>query len=493
MLDKRIIFEIHRLKNMGLKQRQIARKLRVGRDTVKKYLEDPEKTFCPKAPKPSKLDPFKDDIAKYLDDDPRVKATVILQHLVQQGFDGEITILRNYLRKVRGKTKYREPFIRFESKPGEQMQIDWGHFGSLIYGEHKRKLYALVVIESYSRKLYVEFTHSQKQEALHQSLLNAFKYLGGSPEQVLVDNMVTAVIERDRSLVRFNEVFLDFLRPFRITPVACNVRAPHEKGKIEASVKYLRRNFWPLRSFTDLKSVQTQVMEWLNTVANVRTHQTTEQRPDERFKDVSLRPLPEFLSDGRETLQIKVYKDFAVRFDCNTYTVPPWTIGKKLTIKADNETVTIYHKEKVIATHHRSWEKRQRIELPAHVEQVRKMKKRLWQDRQVAAFLSLGQDAQDYLDALVKASQPVKKNVAKLLCLKDEYGTPSLILAIQKALKYRAAGADYIENILYQEMTPQHSHPPVRLKDQDLNRIRLSEPLLAEYDAYILKRRKHND
>jgi transposase len=492
MLDKRIIFEIHRLNNMGIKQRQIARELRVGRETVKKYLKNPEESFSSKAPRRSKLDPFKDDIARFLDHDPRVKATVILQYLEKEGFDGEITILRNHLRKIRGKTKHREPFIRFESEPGEQMQIDWGHFGSLSYQEHKRKLYALAVIESYSRKLYVEFTHSQKQEVLHQGLLNAFIYFGGSPEQILVDNMVTAVVERDRSLIRFNEAFLDFLRPFRINPVACNVRAPYEKGKVESSIKYLRHNFWPLRSFTDLTSVQRQVNEWLDSVANQRIHQSTGQRPDDRFKDVSLRPLPQLLPDCRETSQVPVYKDFAVRFDCNTYTVPPWTIGKKLTLKADNENVTIYHKQKVIATHHRSWEKRQRIELPAHVEQVRKMKKRLWQDRQVAAFLSLGQDAQDYLDALVKAGQPVKKNVAKLLCLRDEYDSPSLILAIQKALKYHAAGADYIENILYQEMTPKHSYPPVRLKNQDLNRIRLTEPLLTEYDAYI-KRRKNND
>lgn len=477
---------------MGLKQRQIAKHLRVGRDTVKKYLEDPDIPFCSKSPRGSKLDPFKDYIAKCLVDDPQVKATVILQHLVQQGFDGEITILRNHLRSVRGKTKHREPFIRFESKPGEQMQIDWGHFGSLSYGEHNRKLYALAVIESYSRKLYVEFTHSQKQEALHQALVNAFNYFNGTPHTLLVDNMVTAVIERDRSLVRFNEVFLDFLRPFRINPVACNVRAPNEKGKIENAIKYLRQNFWPLRSFTDLNSVQTQVILWLDTVANVRIHQTTGQRPHDRFKNVTLRPLPELLPDCRETSQVNVYKDFAVRFDCNTYTVPPWAIGKKLTLKADNETVTIYHKQKTTATHHRSWGKRQRIELPAHMEQVRKMKKRLWQDRQIAAFLSLGQDAQDYLDTLLKAGQPVKKNVTKLLCLKDEYGAPSLILAMQKALTYHAAGADYIENILYQEMTPQHYHLPVRLKDQDLNRIRLNEPLLAEYDAYI-KKRNNND
>ena len=492
MLDRRTIFEIHRLKNMGMKQRQIARELRIGRATVKKYFNNPEKTFCSKASRGSKLDPFKDDIGRYLEDEPDVKATVIMQRLQQKGFVGEITILRKYLKKMRGKSKNREPYIRFESDPGEQMQVDWGHFGSLGYGEHKRKLYALVVIESYSRKLYVEFTHSQKQESLHQGLLNAFVYFEGTPKNILVDNMVTAVIERDRTLIRFNEAFLDFLRTFGINPVACNVRSPHEKGKVESSIKYLRNNFWPLRSFTDLASVQAQVGEWLETVANKRIHQTTGQPPDDRFKDVSLRPLPELLPDCRETLQAPVYKDFAVRFDCNTYTVPPWTIGKKLTLKADNTTITLYHKQKAVASHKRSWCKRQRIELPAHAEQVRKMKKRLWQDRQVAAFLSIGQDAHNYLDELVKAGQPIKKNVARLLDLKDEYGIPSLIVAMQKALNYHAAGADYIENILYQEMTPQRVHPPVKLKNQNLNHIRLTQPLLAEYDTYI-KRRKNND
>ena len=492
MLDRRTIFEIHRLKNMGMSQNQIAGQLRVGRETIKKYLENPEKTFNSKTPRGSKLDPFKDDIDRYLDEAPYVKATVIIQRLQQKGFTGEITILRNHLRKIRGKSKNREPYIRFESGPGEQMQIDWGHFGSLVYGEEKRKLYALAVIESYSRKLYVEFTHSQKQESLHQGLLNAFIYFGGTPKSVLVDNMLTAVIERDRSLIRFNEAFLDFLRPLRINPSACNVRSPHEKGKVESSIKYLRYNFWPLRTFTDLESVQTQVHKWLETTANKRIHQSTGQRPDDRFKDVSLNPLPELLPDSRETLQVPVYKDFAVRFDCNTYTVPPWTIGKKLTLKADNTNITIYHKEKAIASHQRSWDKRKRIELSAHTEQVRKMKKRLWQDRQIAEFLSLGQDAHNYLDELVKAGQPVKKNVARLLDLKDEYGIPALVLAMQKAINYHAAGADYIENILYQEMTPQRVHPPVRLKNKNLNHIRLPQPLLAEYDAYI-KRRNNND
>jgi len=493
MIKRRTIFEIHRLKNLGWSNRRIARELRVGRTTVRKYLENPEQTVSKRTPRPSKLDPYRDLIDQFLEQDPRVKAPVILQRLQQNGFDGKITILRDYLQKVRGQIKYREPFIRFESPPGKQMQIDWGHFGSLSYGETKRKLYALAVIESYSRMSYVEFTHSQKQDALHQCLLNAFKFFGGPPEEIVVDNMLTAVIERQGCLIRFNEAFLDFLRVFKIVPVACNVRAPHEKGKIESIIKYLRQNFWPLRSFTDLKDVQAQVIEWLNTVANVRIHQTTGQRPKDRFSKITLRALPEPLPDCRETSQVLVHKDFAVRFDGNAYTTPPWCIGKKLTLKADKTTVTIYYQQKPVATHSRCWKRKERIELPSHREQVKKMKKRLWQDKQIAAFSSLAQEARDYLEALLKARQPIKKNVSRLLSLKDEYGTLSLIHAVKKALHHKAYGADYIENILYQEMTPQNHHQPVKLKNQGLNHIRLTEPSLAEYDTYILKRRDTGD
>jgi transposase len=492
MIDKRTIFEIHRLKDLGWTERRIAREIRLGRNTVKKYLENPEQGVCKRSPRPSKLDTFRDLIDQFLEQDPLVKAPVVLQRLQSQGFDGKITIVRDYLQNVRGKMKHREPFIRFESPPGKQMQIDWGHFGHLSYGQDKRRLYALAVTESYSRLFYVEFTHSQKQDALHQSLLNAFNYFGGTPQEILVDNMLTAVVERQGPLIRFNEAFLDFLRPFKIVPVACNVRSPNEKGKVENVIKYLRYNFWPLRSFTDLNDVQSQLLHWLDTVANIRIHQTTGQSPKDRFAQVALRALPEPLPDCRETCQVFVHKDFAVRFDANAYSVPPWLIGKKLTLKADKTTVTIYHHQKPVATHQKSWRRKQRIEIPSHMEQVKKMKKRLWRDKQIALFSSLGQEARDFLEALTHANQPIKKNVSRLLGLKDEYGAPSLIQAIKKALLHRAYGAHYIENILYQEMTPQSHHPPVKLKDQELNHIRLSEPSLSDYDAYILKKKKED-
>ncbi len=487
MIDTQIIFEIHHLKQQGMSERRIAGTLHLTRKTVRKYLDNP----IPKRPvirRKSKLDPFKNEIKQLLERDSRVSAEVIKQRVESMGYAGGITIIRDYLQRIRPTNK--QAFIRFESAPGKQMQIDWGHFGSLVYGDTRRKLYALAVIEGYSRILYVEFTHSQNQSALHQCMLNAFTFFGGTPQEIVVDNMLTAVIERQGSLIRFNDAFLTFLIPFKMVPIACNPGAPHEKGKVETAIKYLRRNFWPLRTFTDLCDVNRQVRKWLDTVANVRVHRTTLKRPRDRFEDVCLRPLPELLPDCRETETLKVYKDFTVRFDANAYTAPPWAIGKHVTLKADGQTIVLFYQNKKIAVHNRCWQRGQRIETPSHKEQVRKLQRKLWLDKDIAAFSSLGNEAVTYLQALSQARQPIKKNVSKLLSLKDDYGTLSIIYALKKALAYNAIGADYIENILYQEMTPKKQHPPVRLKKEALNNIRLPEPSLEEYDAHVIKRSK---
>jgi transposase len=489
MINRHAVFEIHRLYHEGLSKQKIAATLHVDPKTVRKFLIDPD----PKRPpisRPSKLDPFRDEINRLLAIDAKAPATVILQRIAPLGFDGGITILKDYLHTFRGHFKNKEAFIRFESLPGEQCQVDWGHFGSIAYGETTRKLYCLAVLECHSRLLYLEFTHSQRQETLHRCLLNAFRFFNGTPKELVTDNMLTAVIERVGPLIRFNEAFLDFLRPFAIVPRACNPQSPHEKGKVEKGViHYIRHNFWPLRSFTDLFDLQAQAEHWRDTIANLRVHGTTGQRPIERFQSQALKPLPEFLPDCRDTAPAKVYSDFSIRFDANTYTVPPWAIDKQVIVKADHRTLCVYLKDKVIATYPRSYKRKERIELPAHKEAALKQKRRLWRSDLVQAFISLGEEAKAYLEHLSDTHEPLKKNLEKLLTLKDEYGSYPLIEAIKRASMHHAYGSHYIENILYQERIPKTLHPPVRLKQEKLNCIRLDEPSLADYDAFVIKRR----
>ena len=387
MIDRRLVFEIHRLSHEGYKIRKIARTLRIGRGSVKRYLNNPNPPR-PVVVRTSKLDLFKEEIQRLLEQDPSVSGAVLLQRLRPQGYTGGRSILGEYLQQVRSKKK--RAYIRFESPPGEQFQIDWGHFGSLVYGKTPRKLYCLAVIEAHSRMLYGEFTHSQKQESLHQGLLNAFRFFHGTPREIVTDNMLTAVLEREGSLIRYNEAFLEFLRPFRIVPRACHPYQPHEKGKIEkGGIHYIRHNFWPLRSFTDLLDLNRQFRHWLDTQANGRLHSTTGDRPVDRFKPDALQSLPEFVPDCRETLSLKVHSDFAIRFDSNFYSVPPWAIGKTVIVKANIQTVTLYLHDKTLATHTRCWEKKQRLELPAHREAAFKRRPQEWLAVEVSSFISL--------------------------------------------------------------------------------------------------------
>lgn len=487
MIDMQTIFQIHRLKDEGFSNRAIAVRLKIDKKTVWKYMKNPSDKAAKRTPKPGKLEPYHEFIREILKTHPDIKATVILPKLQEKGYQGEITILRLFLQKIR--RTYREPFIRFESAPGVQMQVDWGHFGSLDYNGSKRKLYALCVVEAHSRMLFVTFTHSQKQEVLHQGLIEAFIYFGGAPKELLVDNMLTAVIERVGAMIRFNDAFLKFLLLFHINPVACNVRAPYEKGKVEASIKYLRNNFFPARTFEGLSDANAQVLSWLDTIANQRIHQTTGKKPQEAIDPNALTPLPSVLPDLRETGSYRVHKDFGIRFDGNVYTVPPWSVGKYLTLKADPERVYIFHKERKIAVHMRSFERNLRIENPEHRDQVLKARKRKIMDRQTELFLSLGKTASDLLEKLPENRLALRKTIQKLLALKDEYGEDSLLYAMKKAMERNLYGAGYVENILYQEMTPRTDHPLVRLTKPELNDIRLSSTSLKEYDAFVLKRR----
>ena len=179
MLSPEQINEIHRLHLVEKwSQRRIARHLRIGRHTLAKYLDNP-------APPPSrrdrasKLDTFKPALAELLEKDPQAPAPVLLQRLQTLGYQGGITILKDYLLVGRKNAVLRRAYVRMEPPPGERFDIDWGHFGALLYNGTPRKLYAFCLVECHSRKMYLEFTHSQTFETFVRCHIHAFAALGG--------------------------------------------------------------------------------------------------------------------------------------------------------------------------------------------------------------------------------------------------------------------------------------------------------------------------
>lgn len=487
-LKQREVFEIQRLWNLGYSERQIAHKLGISRPVAHKYIINPDVEKKHRETHSILLEPYYPMIEEFLNMDKGVSAVVIYQNIQSAGYQGKLTILRDYLRKIRGVTKEKEAYIRFESLPGQQYQIDWGYFGTLMYGKYERKVWCFAMIECYSRMLYLEFTHSCNMDVFLGCHIRAFTFFNGTTKEIVHDNLKTAVIEREGTLIRFNERYLNFLMGLHITPHACNIYQAHEKGKIEkGGIHYIRNNFWPLRKFKDIHDLNYQAEIWRDEIANVRIHQTTNERPADRFKKVILRPFPKEVYDPRETGAPKVYRDCKVCFDCNFYSVPYWLVGSDVVLKADNKIVSIYHKDKLLANHERCWEKNMVIDTPGHIKKLLEKKKHAFYSKQQEYFLSIDPIAENYLTALTKANLPIHKNIGAIMKLKEMYGKSALIAAVKIALAKNVLGFDYIENIIISQNNPQTSYAPVIVKQDEYNKLLIADANLMYYDNIIFK------
>lgn len=491
MLTPDQINAIHRLHGVEKwSLRKIAAQLHIGRRTLIKYLETPAPPAVHRD-RASKLDPFKPALAELLEQDPAAHAPVLAQRLRTLGYDGGETIIKDYLRALRAESKARRAYVRVEPGPGERFDIDWGHFGSLVYNGAPRKLYAFCLVEAHSRKMYLEFTHSQSFETFVRCHIHGFETLGGCARECWFDNLATAVAEHEGNLVRFNPRFLGFAREYDFIPRACHVRAAWEKGKVERAIGYVRQNFWPLRTFTDLTDVNAQARRWVQEAANQRKHRETGQAPDERFRPEFLRPVPLLAPDYRDSAEALVHKDLRVSFDGNRYCVPPHYVGQKVTVKADGSSVTIYDQSKEIVRYGRCWERgrvfgaeRFQKELFA---QLAAAQRSAAQERLVRL---LGPTSEFYLRKLAETDRSLSRQIRELLELVRDYGPESVAAALEKAYAAQAFGADYIANILRQGQTPRDVQPPLRLKHPELNALATDPLSLAEYDALLLHPRK---
>lgn len=499
MLTTDQINELHRLYwSERWPIRKIERHLCMSWRTIKKYLDAPAQSPAQRQ-RTSKLDPFKTTIAAWLEKDPSVTAALIEQKLRPLGYRGGHTILREYVHTARPQSKPNRAFLRMEPPPGERFEVDWGHFGVLDYAGDKRKLYAFALVEAHSRMLYLEFTHSQTFETFVRCHVHAFTGLGGVAREIAYDNLATAVAEHDGRLVRFLPRFLAFAREYSFYPKACNLGAGWEKGKVERAIGYARQSFWPLREFTDLHDVNRQARQWLAEVANQRLHRETRQRPIDRFHAKALRPLPVIPYDYRDQIQALVYKDFRLHFDGNRYCVPPRFVGRRLTLKADSSSVTIYDRTNEIVSYPRCWRRGQTFgadRYEADLAQLRPAAKRSRAQQRLFAVLD-GYCSQATLEAYLRdmadTDRALSRQLTELLELVRQYGPEPVSDAIDKASAARAFGADYVANILRQQQAPRQTQPPLRLRDPRLNDLATDPLSLLQYDTFILDSAKESD
>jgi transposase len=240
--------------------------------------------YEPRAPakRGSQLDPYKGLIVRWLEAHA-LSAQQVFQRLREAGFAGGQTIVNMYVRQIRPPKQKR--YLKLHFAAGECAQVNWGEYGSIGVGATRRRLSFFVMVQCYSRQLYVEFTVSQTMEHFLGCHERAFAALG-VPSKIMVDNLKSAVLRRLTGCAPvFNPRYLDYARHHGFQIAACNVAAGNEKGRVESGVGYVKKNFLNGAEFTDFAAVNPAAQAWLNEIANVRVHGETHRRPIDLFTE----------------------------------------------------------------------------------------------------------------------------------------------------------------------------------------------------------------
>ena len=372
MVDPEVIRQIRTLKALKWGSKRIARELGIARNTVKRYLRLDEEVPTQVRPQAQRLGDEQRELARRMYATiAEGNAVVVTRELNRKGIEVGVRTVQRILAPDRQAKRVAEAVtVRFETKPGQQMQIDFGQKKVVIGGE-KVKVHLLVAVLGYSRRIYVQAFLAERGDDWREGVANAFRHFGGVPSEVLCDNARALVVARDRETqtVTFHPAFKAFCKDWDVVPRACAPYRARTKGKTESGVKYAKRNGLAGREFESFAHLQAHLAEWM-LEADQRIHGTTNERPADRFEKCerhALRPLPQRPLVARVIrLRRVVANDALVDVDTVRYSVPHGLVRQSVEVDLGEQLVRVFHDGQVVAIHERSFERHARIVDPEH-------------------------------------------------------------------------------------------------------------------------------
>jgi transposase len=353
MLSKEDFAVIKALKVRGVYQKDIAEQLGVHPKTVSRVLKRGAAPQGTRQRRVRKLDPYKPTVDRLLSEGVW-NAVVILREIQAEGYSGGYTMLLQYIAPKRALRAGRQT-VRFETKPGQQLQSDWGEITTVMAGQECRISFIVNQL-GYSRRFHFWCTDSQDAEHTYEGIIRSFEYFGGTVEEVLVDNQKSAVLEHPaRGMVRFNERFVDLSQHYGFTPRACRPYRARTKGKSERMVGYIKHHFFQrYREFESWVHLNQLAEQWLQEEADQRIHGTVKEIVAERFAQEApaLGPLPAQRYDTAYRETRHVGWDGYVEVRGSRYSVPGHLTGQTVTVRIGlDDTLRIYHGDELAVTH----------------------------------------------------------------------------------------------------------------------------------------------
>jgi len=479
------ILRYHLVEHWGV--HTIAAQLGIHHSTVDRVLSLAGMPKAERAREPSIVDPYIPFILDTLAQYPRLTAARLYDMVVERGFTGGPSHFRAHIAQLRPR-KPAEAYLRLRTLPGEQAQVDWGHFGYVEIGRAKRPLMAFVMVLSWSRQIFLRFYLNQRMENFLRGHVAAFDAWGSLPRVLLYDNLKSAVLERRGDAIRFHSTLLELSAHYHFEPRPVAVARGNEKGRVERAIRYIRDSFFAGRQWTDVADLNTQADAWCRGhSANRPCPQDPRMTVREAFalEQPQLLALPDNPFETDERVVVSIGKTPYARFDLNDYSVPPTQVRRTLTVLASLTRVRLLDGGDVIAEHPRSDEKGEQIEDPAHLAALvatkRAARHHRGQDRLAHAAPSSG----DLLQQAAARGNPLSRVTAQLVELLDDYGAAELEYALQEALASGVPHPNAVRQVIERRREQRDKPPPLTLTLPANDRARnivVRPASLARYD-----------
>ena len=446
--------------------REIARDLKVSRNTVRKVLRSGETSFEYERdvqPRP-KLGRWTAELDELLDGNAakpaREQLTLIriFEELRGRGYDGGYDAVRRYARrwaKERGQSTA-AAYVPLSFAPGEAYQFDWSHEVVLLSGVTVIVKVAHVRL-CHSRMLFVRAYPRETQEMVFDAHDRAFALFKGACGRGIYDNMKTAVetifVGKERL---YNRRFLQMCSHYLVDPVACTPASGWEKGQVENQVGLVRERFFtPRLRFKNLDELNAWLLDKCIAYAKAHRHpELTEQTIWEVFEAERPKLVPYAgRFDGFHAVPASVSKTCLVRFDNNKYSVAASAVGRPVEVHAYADRIVIRQDGRIVAEHPRSFGRGDTVYDPWHYVPVLARK---------PGALRNGAPFKDWV--LPAAMERVRRKLASaddgnrqmvdILTAVLTDGLPAVEAACAEAIAHGVHSADVVLNILARQRDP---------------------------------------
>jgi len=414
----------------------IATQLHVHHSVVRRVLAQAGLPRTGPPPRPSQVDAYLPFIQETLEKFPTLTASRLYAMVRERGYPGRPDHFRHVIACHRPRPKA-EAYLRLRSLPGEQSQVDWGHFGYMNIGRARRPLMAFVMVLSHSRQIFLRFFLDARMENFLRGHVAAFQAFAGVSRVLLYDNLKSAVLERRGDAIRFHPTLLAFAGHYRYEPRPVAVARGNEKGRVERAIRYVRESFFAARSFIDLDDLNVKAEAWCaGQAADRRCPAEPTRTVREVFADEQPRllALPDNPAPLLERVEVRVGKTPYVRFDLNDYSVPAAHVQRTLTVLAEPHELRIVDGANVLACHRRSYDKGAQIEDPAHIQALVEQKRAARQHRATDRLIQAAPAARDLLVRAAERGGNLGAIVVGLQRQLDRYGAAELQAGILEAL-----------------------------------------------------------